>query len=96
MRADEVGTALEAALVGVLGEFGASHELRGFDWRIVDYPDGHVIEGRPLPSADDPDADAQAWAAALGMAESEWDHEASRAWHLEQGHWHFEVVSRRD
>jgi hypothetical protein len=49
MRPDDVGAALESAVVGVLTEFGLSHDLGDFDWR-----------------------------------------------HLEQGHWHFEVLSSRD
>ena len=96
MRSDDVGAALESAVIDVLADFGRSRDLGGFEWRIVDYPDGHVIEGRPLASAENGVADAQGWAHALGMVEYEWDQESSRSWHLEQGHWHFEVLSSRD
>jgi hypothetical protein len=96
MRADDVGAALESAVVGVLGEFGTTHDLGGLEWRVVDYPDGHVIEGRPLAAAETPVTDAQGWADALGMSEYEWAEDSCRSWHLEQGHWHFEVLSNRD
>ena len=67
MRSDDVGAALESAVIDVLANFGRSRDLGGFEWRIVDYPDGHVIEGRPLASAENGVADAQGWAHALGV-----------------------------
>ena len=96
MIPDEVGAALDFAVVNVLVQFGREHSLAPFDWRIAEYPDGVVIEGRPGGASSDPIADSQGWASALEMIEYAWDEESRPAWHSEQGHWHFEVTSRRD
>jgi len=89
-----IGTILEAAVVRVLERFGEAHALTPIAWTVVDYPEGPVVEGRPVVECKDAESICAQWASAMEMVEYDWDSvDGERSWRLDIGSWHLELIA---
>ena len=96
-EAKAIGTVLEAAVVQVLQGFGLAHGLTPIAWTVVDYPEGPVVEGRPVTECKDAELICTEWASALEMVEYDWDAvDGERSWRLDIGSWHLELIACHD
>jgi len=94
VEAKAIGAVLEAAVIQVLERFGKSRSLTPIQWSVIDYPEGPVIEGRPVAVCRDAEAICVAWAAEMEMTENDWDSvDNERSWRLDIGSWHLELIA---
>jgi len=93
-EAKAIGAVLEAAVIQVLERFGKSRSLTPIQWSVIDYPEGPVVEGRPVAVCRDAEAICAAWATAMEMTENDWDSvDGERSWRLDIGSWHLELIA---
>jgi len=93
-EATALSAQLEAAVVQVVERIGQTHGLPPIRWTVVDYPEGPVVEGRPIAARADAEEICARWASAMKMTENSWDSVAGeRSWRLDIGTWHLELIA---
>ena len=94
VESTSIATELDAAIVTVLERFGSDRLLAPINWTVVDYPEGPVVEGRPVSECKDAESICAQWAASLEMVEYDWDSvDGERSWRLDVGSWHLELIA---
>lgn len=83
---------LNSSVFQVMATMAENLALVPLDWEISTYKSQVVVEGHPR-RAGDIRATAH-WAAALGMTEyNDLDGKLPRAWYLQEGPWHIDIVA---
>jgi hypothetical protein len=77
------------SLLMEIGRLGQARGLPQLDWRAIDAEELPLMEGAPLPGADD--ETCIAWAQSLEMEEYQFDGEGHRSWFLLGDRWTIEI-----